>query len=54
MRIVILKKKNMPITTSQIPITINQISGEPKGRHITDAFSRPTAGESPRGFHIPN
>ena len=49
-RVVVLNKKNTPIITSQIPITGNQISGEPKGSHITVAFSRPSAGESPRDF----
>jgi hypothetical protein len=42
------------MTTSQKPIIINQISGEPKGSQITVAFSKPSAEERPNGFRIPN
>ena len=42
------------MTTSQKPIIINQISGEPKGSHITVAFSKPSADDRPNGFNIPN
>jgi len=53
-RVVFLKKKKTPITISQKPITINHISGDPKGNQITVAFSRPSAEDSPKGFNIPN